>query len=92
MRIASFEVDSALGPAVRLGAVQGDRIIDLNLAYAALLRADGRTGRASEIADAILPPSALEFLRGGRLSLEAAEAASAAVRDGELSTARGERV
>ena len=63
MKLVTFEVPSPTGPLRRIGALSGalsgaqseDRIVDLNLAYAAYLDATGGTDRAREIADAIIP-------------------------------------
>jgi len=60
----------------RIGAVLGDRVVDLNAAYTACLAAAGTAAPAS-VADAILPPDMLRFLRGGE---EARSAAAAGLR------------
>ncbi|WP_435705846.1 fumarylacetoacetate hydrolase family protein [Yoonia sp.] len=54
-----------------------DRIIDLNLACRAQLISEGQTGRAADIANALVPSDMIEFLTGGVLSREAADAALA---------------
>ncbi len=68
MRLISFE--TAYG--ARLGAVQGDGVVDLNAAYAALLASRG-TPRARERARLEVPPDATEFLAEGAKALERAE-------------------
>ena len=76
MKLVTFEVPSPTGPLRRIGAQSGDladdRIVDLNLAYAAYLAASGRTDRAREIADAVIPPDMIEFFKGGELGRDAA--------------------
>lgn len=55
----------------RIGSILGnDRIMDLNYAYRMLLESQGSL-RAKEIADAIVPPSMTELLRGGKLAMDA---------------------
>ncbi|HEX4836129.1 MAG TPA: fumarylacetoacetate hydrolase family protein [bacterium] len=70
MRLVSFE--SAYG--ARWGAVDGDEIVDLNAAYAALLASRGAS-RPWERARADVPSDATEFLaEGGEAAGRAAEA------------------
>ncbi|MDE0538149.1 MAG: fumarylacetoacetate hydrolase family protein [Rhodospirillales bacterium] len=75
MKLVTFEVPSPAGPLRRIGAQSGDNIVDLNLAYAAYLQASGRTDRAREIADAMIPADMIEFFKGGELGRDAAEQA-----------------
>jgi len=77
MKIATFQVKTPVGPLTRVGAVEDEGLIDLNAACAARLEADGRTGRPSEIADAIVPSSIIPFLTGGKLTREKADASLA---------------
>lgn len=77
MKLVTFQVETPLGPVDRIGAMVGDQIIDLNLAYRALLEAEGQTGRAAAIADALLPSDMIAFLTGGALSRKAADDALA---------------
>ncbi|MGC8969471.1 MAG: fumarylacetoacetate hydrolase family protein [Conexivisphaera sp.] len=56
----------------RSGVLHGEHVIDLNLAYAALLYREGITEGAYRIANGLLPTSLLEVLRGGERSLAAA--------------------
>lgn len=58
----------------RLGALLEDTIIDLNRAYARLLQQRGQP-RATAIADVIVPPNMLEFLRGETSAMQAANEA-----------------
>src|SRR3989449_128191 len=67
MKLVRF---SANGQSPRLGALQGDRIADLAASVAATLAARGVV-RAQEIAAALVPLSAREFLEGGAASAEA---------------------
>jgi acylpyruvate hydrolase len=80
MRFVSFE--TAYG--ARLGAVDGDEIVDLNAAYAALLASRG-TPRARERARIEVPPNATEFLAEGEWARERAEDAV------EFARAQGDR-
>jgi acylpyruvate hydrolase len=70
MKLVRFSTNGQLP---RLGALQGDRIIDLTASVAATLTARGVV-RAREIAAAIVPASAREFLEGGAASAEAVAA------------------
>lgn len=77
MKLGSFEVETILGRHTRLGAYTGERVIDLNAACAAHLQNEGRTGRASEMANAVVPSDMLSFLQGGDVSLGYANSALA---------------
>lgn len=67
MKLASFELSGPAGPLRRIGAVSGDRIIDLTAACTAMLIDEGKTGRAEAIAQALVPPDMLAFLAAGEL-------------------------
>jgi 2-keto-4-pentenoate hydratase/2-oxohepta-3-ene-1,7-dioic acid hydratase in catechol pathway len=58
----------------RLGAYEDNAVIDLNRAYALMLRERG-TPRAEAKADAMVPPDMLEFLQGEGESIQAAKEA-----------------
>ncbi len=66
----SFEGDT------RIGAVVGDSVIDLNLAYLAMLKDQGDP-RPRAMANAIVPPDMLEPLQGEERSMAAAKKAVA---------------
>ena len=44
MKLVSYRLTTALGEYVRIGALVGDSIVDLNLAYARYLSESGSTG------------------------------------------------
>ena len=67
MKLVRFSTN---GQSPRLGALQGDRIADLAASVTATLAARGVV-RAHEIATALVPPSAREFLEGGAASADA---------------------
>src|ERR671931_2779088 len=67
MKLVRFSTN---GQSPRLGALQGDRIVDLTASVAATLAARGVI-RAREIASALVPASARQFLEGGTASVEA---------------------
>jgi 2-keto-4-pentenoate hydratase/2-oxohepta-3-ene-1,7-dioic acid hydratase in catechol pathway len=67
------------GGDVRLGAVDGDMVIDLNRAYAAMQRNQGLLAAAAT-ADAVLPTDAVTFLALGPPTLDAARDALAHAR------------
>jgi 2-keto-4-pentenoate hydratase/2-oxohepta-3-ene-1,7-dioic acid hydratase in catechol pathway len=84
MKLVTFEIATQLGPQRRLGVlVDGDqdgRIADLTLAYASYLREETDEPLPDGLAQLRTPPDMLGWLRGGRKSFEAAEAALAFVR------------
>jgi 2-keto-4-pentenoate hydratase/2-oxohepta-3-ene-1,7-dioic acid hydratase in catechol pathway len=55
--------------------VNGERIVDLNLAYTALLAEEGLTGKPYEVAYTLLPSDMLEYLKSGQMAKEAANKA-----------------
>jgi len=67
MKLASY----VLGGELRLGAVDGDAVVDLNRAYAAKLREEGRAA-AQVAADAAIPVDATTFLALGEPAIAAA--------------------
>ena len=73
MKLVRFSTN---GQAPRLGALQGDRIADLQASVAATLTRRG-VSRAAEIAAALVPHSARAFMEGG----PAAEEAIAGIKD-----------
>jgi 2-keto-4-pentenoate hydratase/2-oxohepta-3-ene-1,7-dioic acid hydratase in catechol pathway len=69
------------GPERRVGALLGDRVVDLNAAYAKHLRGRGRTMSAGE-AESLLPADLEGLIVGGRAALDRArEALERADRD-----------
>src|SRR5262245_64691009 len=70
MKLVRFSTN---GQTPRLGALQGDRIADVQASLAATLSRRGVT-RAAEIAAALVPSSTRGFLEGGVASQEAVAA------------------
>jgi acylpyruvate hydrolase len=66
MRLLTF----VAGPTPTVGALLGDTVVDVTMAYAAALAAEGHP-RAEGAAAAILPPSMRQILQGGEEALEA---------------------
>jgi len=62
MKLASFEVQTSIGSARRIGHVIDDSLLDLTASYAELLAKRGRT-RSKDIARLQVPPNMIEFLR-----------------------------
>lgn len=69
MKLLTFKVHTE----ERLGTYLGDRIIDLNSAYALYLKEVERKVNARRWASAAVPPCMKDFLAGGEESLKAAE-------------------
>ena len=67
MKLVRF---STQGQSPRLGAIQGDRIADIQASLAATLTRRGVV-RAQEIAAALVPPSMRQYLEGGSVSRDA---------------------
>jgi 2-keto-4-pentenoate hydratase/2-oxohepta-3-ene-1,7-dioic acid hydratase in catechol pathway len=64
MRLCTFEVKSRFGSGRRLGMeTAAGRILDLNLAYTLALAESEHHPRAHDLADVLVPPDMLEFLR-----------------------------
>lgn len=97
MRLCTFEVRSRFGLARRLGAqTPAGRILDLSLAYALTLAEKQQHPRAHEIANVLVPPDMLEFLKNGPLARNAVDEALAhlgpRVDDLSLTGPNGERL
>lgn len=73
MKLVSYEIDTPLGPRVRIGALDDDgKTVDLELAYRRVLVNAGATGSAAERIASALFPSMVAFIQGGQMALEAA--------------------
>jgi acylpyruvate hydrolase len=72
MKLLSFEVVTHLGRHRRLGAWKTGRVIDLNFATAWYLAQTGEP-EAQQLADALVPPRILDFLRAGLRATHTAE-------------------
>ncbi|HEY9855518.1 MAG TPA: hypothetical protein V6D05_07265, partial [Stenomitos sp.] len=70
MKLVTFEVATPLGRTRRLGAMVGDRILDLNTAYQVV--AGGTPEAARRLADAYFPGDMLAFLETGERGMETA--------------------
>jgi 2-keto-4-pentenoate hydratase/2-oxohepta-3-ene-1,7-dioic acid hydratase in catechol pathway len=68
MKLCTFEVRTHLGRHRRLGAVDGDGVVDLHFAVAHSLGSD-------RLAQALVPPSMLGLLEGGAEAMQAAQQA-----------------
>lgn len=75
MKLATFEVGTAVGPRRRVGVVDGDGYLDVTAAYGRHLADEGEATPA-EVAAVVAPPDMLEFLRRGDRALDAAATVS----------------
>jgi 2-keto-4-pentenoate hydratase/2-oxohepta-3-ene-1,7-dioic acid hydratase in catechol pathway len=92
MKLATFEVETALGPERRVGIHTKSGLIDVTTGYACMLDEQGDAAPV-ELADAIVPPDMLAFLeRGGRAIEAAREVVSFVERDGRERGPNGARV
>ena len=71
MKLISFQVRTPVGSFVRVGALHGQTIVDLNMAYARVL-ADQKEAQPYRLAKAMVPPAMLELLEGGDSAMAAA--------------------
>jgi acylpyruvate hydrolase len=62
------------GPEQRVGALEGDRVVDLNRAFASYLRERGEN-TAAQTADARVPARLEQFILGGQAALDDAQRA-----------------
>jgi 2-keto-4-pentenoate hydratase/2-oxohepta-3-ene-1,7-dioic acid hydratase in catechol pathway len=74
MKLVSFRITVPLGTFTRVGALRGQNIIDLNMAYARWL-GDQREAQPYRLANAQVPSTMLEFLEGGASTMAAARRA-----------------
>jgi 2-keto-4-pentenoate hydratase/2-oxohepta-3-ene-1,7-dioic acid hydratase in catechol pathway len=88
LKLVTFQVSGPLGQQHRLGALDGERIVDLTTAYATYLSERTDEPTPVELAQLRTPPDLIGWLRGQQKSREAAEQAVAFAR-GRASDARG---
>lgn len=74
MKLVSFRVTTPVGTFTRAGAMHGQGVVDLNMAYARWL-ADQREAQPRRLANAQVPSRMLQFLEGGASTLAAARRA-----------------
>ena len=74
MKLVSFLVTTPVGPFTRVGALHGQSIVDLNMAYARWLH-DQREAQPYRLANAQVPSTMLELLEGGASAMAAARRA-----------------
>ena len=72
MKLVTFEVSTPIGTMQRIGAINRDKIIDLNMGYTRYLANKHGNGRPYELAAAVLPPDMIAFFRSGKEGREAA--------------------
>jgi len=72
MKLVTFEISTSIVPVRRIGAISGNKIIDLNLGYTRYL-SDKHGSRYYELAAAIIPPDMIAFFRSGQEGTEAAQ-------------------
>src|SRR3954464_9829466 len=63
------------GPGRRVGALRGEQVIDLSLAYAKLLKERQNARHPTQLASALVPSDLAMFIDGGDNTLECAQAA-----------------
>jgi 2-keto-4-pentenoate hydratase/2-oxohepta-3-ene-1,7-dioic acid hydratase in catechol pathway len=86
MKLVTFCVPGPLGPQRRLGAMAGERIVDLTTAYATYLARATDEPTPTELAQLRTPPDLIGWLRGQHKSREAADQALAWVQATDVGT------
>ena len=74
MKLVTFQISTPIGPFFRVGALHGQHVVDLNMAYIRLLTDQGEA-QPRRLADAQVPSSMLEFLEGGPSTMATARRA-----------------
>ena len=72
MKLCTFEVSTDLGRHSRVGAYKDGRIVDLNFATSWYLAQQGES-EPQVLADALVPPRMLDFLRAGLRAMHTSE-------------------
>jgi len=75
MKLVTFDYPTVADPVQRIGALVGNKIIDLNRGYARYLAEKENSAEAYELADAIVPPDMIKFLQRGIQGMDAAQIA-----------------
>jgi 2-keto-4-pentenoate hydratase/2-oxohepta-3-ene-1,7-dioic acid hydratase in catechol pathway len=74
MKLISFRITTPLGTFTRVGVFHGQKMVDVNMAYARWLN-DQREAQPYRLANAQVPSTMLEFLEGGSSTMAAARRA-----------------
>lgn len=74
MKLATFEVETDVGPSRRVGVKSNDRLVDVTAAYAAALDEEGEEDPVG-VAEAHAPADMQTFLKRGKRAFEAAREA-----------------
>jgi 2-keto-4-pentenoate hydratase/2-oxohepta-3-ene-1,7-dioic acid hydratase in catechol pathway len=96
MKLCTFELATQIGRIRRIGAVRGEKIVDINFAVAHRLAHKGEP-QPYRVADAIAPSSMVEFIEGGDSALSHAKGAVEQIEQelgtkGTLTGDRGETI
>ena len=75
MKLATFEIATAVGPIRRIGAAVDGRLVDFSAAYAAHLEKTDPGCDAQRLAGLLFPPDMVAFLGAGAIGRQAAEQA-----------------
>jgi len=75
MRLASFAVDTDVGPVRRVGIAHEGTLLDATVGYGYVLDRQGEAAPVG-VAEAVVPPEMVAFLKRGDRAFEAARARS----------------
>lgn len=79
MKLATYQITTAVGAYQGVGALYQGKVVDLTLAYASYLKEVEGEGHYYDVAAARMPRDMVQFFKGGGASRRAAEAALAHV-------------
>jgi 2-keto-4-pentenoate hydratase/2-oxohepta-3-ene-1,7-dioic acid hydratase in catechol pathway len=88
MKLATFQVDTAVGPVQRVGIDHEGTLLDVTAGYAHVLDGEGEADPGA-IAETVAPPSMIEFLQCGDRAFEAARDVRETVPDADAETGPG---
>lgn len=80
------------GPEGRVGALQGDRVVDLNGAYAKYVREKENNSAPGHASESVVPADLAAFIAGGRQTLDASQQALEYALSGDGVGVGGERI
>jgi len=85
MRLASFAVDTDVGPVRRVGIVHEGTLLDATVGYGYVLDRQGEAAPVG-VAEAVVPPEMVAFLERGDRAFEAARTVADTVPDADAGT------
>jgi 2-keto-4-pentenoate hydratase/2-oxohepta-3-ene-1,7-dioic acid hydratase in catechol pathway len=75
MKLVTFELQTAFGAVQRMGALAGEKVVDIQSAFAKFLQVEKGNERAHETAEMVIGKDMLSLIEGGTFSMDAAKTA-----------------